>query len=231
MAHFNYKRPSQVVVTNNYLYRSPIIHDYYWGAGEKRHSEPPKNIYRGNEIYAPPFFHLRFRTAAYIDQSVSGCSSDTCLSLGTQPIRADDEWDNNTYSTPFKGLFHADNVDRFNDQPRFITLPEWQSLTASAGNAFDKNAKEVPMPTGQKVVLLGNAYEKGRAHLLVFNYDHADGNVQVDLSGIVPSGWSYQITPVKDAFGTAVVSGTDSAAVMVPFKGKFTAYLVRSSGH
>ncbi|MFN2570652.1 MAG: Ig-like domain-containing protein [Gemmatimonadales bacterium] len=66
---------------------------------------------------------------------------------------------------------------------------------------------QASLPTTTKVVVRANPYEKGRANIAVYNWSQ-QGSVDIDLSGIVPAGASYEIRNVQTLFGAPVVSGT-----------------------
>jgi hypothetical protein len=75
-------------------------------------------------------------------------------------------------------------------------------------------------PTGVQTFVRANAYEPGRANIVVFNWS-MQGSVQVDLSGSgIKAGDSYQIRDAQNWYGGPVVSGMYSgAAVTVPMTG------------
>jgi hypothetical protein len=59
------------------------------------------------------------------------------------------------------------------------------------------------------VVVRPNRYERGRANIIVYNWDLA-GSVSVDLSGVLQVGDRYEVRNVQSFFGAPVVSGTYS---------------------
>jgi hypothetical protein len=61
--------------------------------------------------------------------------------------------------------------------------------------------------SGTAVVVQPNAYEAGRAHVVVRN-PAAATSVAVDLSGVLTVGDTYTVHNVRDVFGPAVASGT-----------------------
>ena len=67
-------------------------------------------------------------------------------------------------------------------------------------------------PQGAEVIVRPNKYEKGRAHIIVLNWEHAD-TVSVDLSSTgLAAGQSYTIQDSQNYFSDAVVKGTFAAA-------------------
>jgi S-layer homology domain len=62
-------------------------------------------------------------------------------------------------------------------------------------------------PTGVQVFVRPNAYELGRAHIVVYNWD-LDPAVTVDLSSVLSPGASYVVRNAQNPFGAAVATGT-----------------------
>lgn len=84
-------------------------------------------------------------------------------------------------------------------------------------------------PTGVQTFVRPNAYETGRANVIIFNWA-MQGSVQVDLSasGIKP-GDNYQIRDAQNWYGGPVVTGTYSGApVTIPMTGLVLAQPVGS---
>lgn len=70
-------------------------------------------------------------------------------------------------------------------------------------------------PTGLKVMVRPNKYEKGRAHIIVLNWNKAS-SVTVDLSGSgLASGTAYDIFDVQNFWGSPVYSGTYNGSPVV----------------
>lgn len=74
-------------------------------------------------------------------------------------------------------------------------------------------------PAGTKVFVRPNRYEPGRANITVFNYD-LRSSVDVNVSGVLPSGARYELRNVQDFFGPPVLSGAyDGRSLRVPMTG------------
>ncbi len=74
-------------------------------------------------------------------------------------------------------------------------------------------------PKKDEVTILRNAYEAGRATIVIFNWDRS-ATQAVDLKGIASPGDAYEIRNAQNFYGPAVVSGTYSgAAVTLPMAG------------
>jgi hypothetical protein len=71
-------------------------------------------------------------------------------------------------------------------------------------------------PDGQKVFVRKNEYEPGRANVTVYDWG-GDPTVDVDLSGVLTRGASFEVRDAQSFFGTPVASGTyDGSAVRIP---------------
>jgi hypothetical protein len=213
-AQFGYARPTQVEFRSNFLARTTLDIQWYWGDGETVYTQPAPNVFTNNQIILPAGPHIRFRTSAYL-------SSGRCE--GCPRIRSVDVFNNNSYSTPFSATFFANNSSLGT-----VDFNTWKSATSSAGRAFDANSTVVAVPSGAKVVLLPNDYEPGRGHLAIFNWSGLD-DVTVDLSSVVKSGAAFSLYPAKDVYGTPAVSGVYSGPMDVPVSGaEFSVFVVVS---
>ncbi len=208
--NFGYSRPAQVQFTNNYLGRSNMWSEFFWGAGEVQYPQPAQSVFTGNEFHKPSGNHFDFRTSAFL-------SSGQCN--GCPKIRSGDTWNNNVYSSPFSATFFADN----NNQGS-VTFSEWQTFTASAGKAFDTSST-VTSSTPNKIVAIPNEYEPGRGHVAIFNWS-LSSSVSVDLSSILANGANFQVLDPRN-MGSPVLTGTYSAPVNISTGGsEFLAFLV-----
>jgi len=69
------------------------------------------------------------------------------------------------------------------------------------------------------VIVRPNTYERGRANVIVYNWDQL-ATAQVDLSSVLTVGQSYEIRNVQNFYGSPVVSGVFSGgSVTVPMAG------------
>lgn len=104
-------------------------------------------------------------------------------------------WDTNTY---YKSGAGNDWV--FNGAAQ--TLAAWR--VASGKGATDVATGVAP--TGSWIRIRPNAYEAGRAHVTIYNWDLAS-SVSVNLSGVLNVGDTYRVYNIENIFGTPVVSG------------------------
>jgi hypothetical protein len=80
------------------------------------------------------------------------------------------------------------------------------------GNVLLDPAATKTRPRQQQVVVRPNPYEKGRGHIVVYNWTMAD-SVRVDLSRVVPPGWDYVVRDVQDYYGDPLATGNASSYV------------------
>lgn len=210
-----FARPVQAEVIGNYLMDSQLVYRFFWGEGEIRYPGIRPIIVRGNTIYQSrgTATHVDLQTSAYTGPDRSD----------QEPrFRAGDVWDENTYGPSFRGDLAAGGSATFCGG-----LPTWRTQTESRGNRFDERSTEGPLPTTPHVALLPNAYEAGRAHLVVYN--HGGGSsVSVDLSGVFNPGDRYAVHRPMSAFEDPVATGTyEGGSVEIPVSGAFQVYLLR----
>ncbi|MBC8875953.1 MAG: hypothetical protein H8E44_41545 [Planctomycetes bacterium] len=98
--------------------------------------------------------------------------------------------DSNTYyDNGVKKPFVYSTKEQYPEEDT-LTFAEWQKL------GLDSNSTMLPgrngKPTGTKVFVFPNKYEKGRANIAVFNWDGKD-KVEVDLTGALAQGQMYAI--------------------------------------
>lgn len=74
-------------------------------------------------------------------------------------------------------------------------------------------------PVTAQVFVRPNAYEGGRATVVVYNWGRSS-SVDVNLSGVLSSGSTYEVRNVQDLFGTPVTGGTFSGGTInIPMGG------------
>ncbi|NLN63626.1 MAG: hypothetical protein GX146_12205 [Myxococcales bacterium] len=209
-----FARPVQATVKDNYFYEGLFEYKYFWGEGEIRFDNIAPIVVTGNTIYQSggTQTHIDLRTSAYTGEDRSD---------GVPTLRAGDTWDNNTYGPSLRADLYANGSQVFCGG-----LANWRTATESAGNRFDANSTEGPVPTTPHVALLPNAYESGRGHLIIYNYGNT-ATVPVDLAAVCASGKAVRIHHAKDAYANPVFSGTyEGANIDVPVPAPFAAYLV-----
>jgi hypothetical protein len=93
------------------------------------------------------------------------------------------------------------------------------SISGISPSSFPKNAYLSSRPAGIEVFVRPNAYETGRGHVLVYNWDRAP-SVDVDVSGILVAGVPFEIRSARNFLGPPLASGVYSGAkVRLPLTG------------
>lgn len=89
----------------------------------------------------------------------------------------------------------------FGKQPR-RDYASWKEVTG-----FDEASQYASgRPDGMHVVVRPNAYERGRAHIVVYNWN-ASEFVEADVEAILPVNAKYEVRDVQNYFGAPIMSG------------------------
>jgi hypothetical protein len=121
--------------------------------------------------------------------------------------------DYNTYCRPPTG-----NDFRINTLP--YDFPDWLEQFG-----FDWDSSHVVGSlTGPQVFVRSNRFERGRAHLIVYNWTHLS-SVPVDVSSVLPLGTPYEVRNAQDFFVPPVLTGTfDGQKLNLPMTGLTVAW-------
>jgi len=93
-----------------------------------------------------------------------------------------------------------------------LSFPEWKA----ACNCDSSSQYTASAPTGVEIYVRPNAYEAGRANIVVFNWSGVPA-VSVDLSGKLNIGDSYEIMDAQNYFAAPLGSGVFTGApVSIP---------------
>jgi hypothetical protein len=76
-----------------------------------------------------------------------------------------------------------------------------------APSSFPDNAYGTARPRANEVYVRPNRYEKGRAHVVVYDWTR-DASVGVDPSGVLAPGDAFEVRSVRNLFGPPVLAGT-----------------------
>jgi hypothetical protein len=120
-------------------------------------------------------------------------------------------WDFNTYFSGKKsGASFSKDLSSF-------SFTRWQQTSGlDAHSQVIQTAKL--RPEGVRVFVRPNRYERGRAHIIVFNWDLRE-QVEVDLSSILPQNARFEVRDAQNYFGEPVLSGNfKGAQIQLPMK-------------
>jgi hypothetical protein len=122
--------------------------------------------------------------------------------LVDQDVPTNSTWDNNTYSGSKSSPFNVLSSD--------ITFSQWQSKYG-----FDSHSTLSASTPPNHIVVEPNAYEPGRANIIVYNWTGA-GSVTVDLSGALNIGDHFVVMNVQNFYGAPVMSGVYGGPISLP---------------
>ena len=91
------------------------------------------------------------------------------------------------------------------------------SMSGANESDFPNNTWTTSPPATNKIVVIANKYEPGRANIAVYNWSHA-GSVQVDLTGVVKPGDRYEIMDAQNP-SVIVASGSYSDPASISMNG------------
>jgi len=86
---------------------------------------------------------------------------------------------------------------------RTMPLADWRAQT----DADAKSTLVAGVPKGVKVFVRPNRYQKGRAHIIIFNWENRDA-VAVDVSAVLQKGDRFELYDVENLLGKPVLTGT-----------------------
>ncbi|HEU4628911.1 MAG TPA: right-handed parallel beta-helix repeat-containing protein [Gemmatimonadaceae bacterium] len=199
---------SGIVVKDNYTFRkdggTTAVFGYNWGPVNddlqllNNYVVGSTNILKWNDITAS-------------GNTFTGAQTVMMLTMASGLSTSRYNWHDNHY-IPAPSQWSAFNLMYAGGGAAGYDLAGWQSATGlDQGSTYRRG-----QPSGTKVFVRPNQYERGRANVIVYNWDRAS-SVSVDLSGVLPAGTRYEVHPVQDFYGTPVASGTYSGgSITIP---------------
>ncbi len=196
----------------------------FFGFGFGIHAYTEGGHIRGFDILE----NVWFRVGASRPGSSTGGTSDGCLVGGLQPVARTHLSGNHSFGPTVEarsiqlgwgGSVQNEDVTLTDNYivGRFAANGSWESGTIT-GNTFHSDLSGVDpadypdntwsdtLPTGYKAVIQRNAYDPGRAQLILYNWDEEE-SLPVNLSGLVPIGSTYTIHSIFDLWGEPVLNG------------------------
>jgi hypothetical protein len=131
-----------------------------------------------------------FWATAYLMEISSGPSGSGIADNPPKPDLKCYTVDGNTYyNNGVEKPFVYSTTEQYPEKDT-LTFAEWQKLGLDSNSTMlsGRNGK----PTGTKVFIFPNTYEKGRANIAVFNWDGRD-KVEANLSGALAQGQKYVV--------------------------------------
>jgi len=173
------------------------ITDNYFATGVRLSYLPPNTIFRGNTVSnRSDLVHIMWRTG-----TVSPANLD---------------WDANTFRKTAGNFWFARSA---NDGASFTTydVNSWKA-------AFGRDLTSTFMPegpmTGTKVFVFPNAYETGRANIVIYNWSLAS-TVSVDVSTVLNVGDQFELRNAFNYYADVALTGTyTGGSITVPMTGR-----------
>jgi hypothetical protein len=210
--------PSGMVLDNNFFYATPTRSQGYNELGflwtPRAHDAVVTNNYFIGGYQAIDL--ERWDSLTFTNNTVYSEAIESMMITRDDQTTAPYVYNNNRYFG--SGQFWVDAS--CNNWPcpsnQTVSFTNWMVVTG-----LDKSSTFQPgAPTGVWTTVRPNAYESGRANIVIFNWD-LKASVQVDLSASgIKAGGTYQIRDAQNWFNGAVVSGTyNGSPVSIPMSG------------
>jgi len=187
------------VITNNYAYRNnsqrTIDAGYYYSAGHR------DLVFTGNYAYGLVQF-FRWATATVRNNTVYSKSPYGSNIAGQVEVTGSVAG----YAMNANTWYGDSTAIRWGDNGTGYTYANWPAVTGltNAGAFADTLPPNL-------VVVRPNAYEAGRANIVVYNWARLS-TVSVDVSAVLSVGDRYVVQNVQDFYGTPASSGTYTGA-------------------
>ena len=135
-------------------------------------------------------------------------NSEPAVELQQNLTKMTGRWSSNYYT-------RSSNGEKFRAGARDCSFADWRKRTGYDAASFcDANRL-----TGTKVFVRPNRYEKGRANIVVYNWENLD-KVAVDVRATIDVGAAYEVRNAADFFAPPVLSGVfDGKALKLPMNG------------
>jgi hypothetical protein len=183
----------RVLMVDNYIYGGGMRCGYPWGVLNE------DAVIRNN--YVVGGLQVRdFTTLTIAANTVVG--TDSVLSFENAEPRdaASLTWNGNTYYRT--GTEYSDVQVITGDKSQGLEFEQWREATG-----FDPDSTYVERkPEGIRVFVRPNQYEPRRAHVIVYNWEHAS-SVRADLSAVLQRGEHYRVVSAQDFFGEPIAEG------------------------
>ncbi len=193
-----------VTVSRNYTYGGGGVRfGYVWG--------PPNQAIDVRDNYIAGAVSASYLVRpTFTHNTIVAPGTLASLDLPAGGLAPDHGWNHNTWLRT-KTEFAAFNITE-EKRGRGLTFADWQAkLGLDRASTYAEKA-----PTGTKVFVRPNQYEKGRGHIAVYNWDRA-AHVEVDLSAILSPGQNYRIASARNFRGAPIISGAYTGRpVMLP---------------
>jgi hypothetical protein len=178
-------------------------------------------IFRGNYLAGgTPLMLSEWLQATVINNTLIGNGTLAVVKMPRGVSPSTYTWDQNLFYT---NASKAASPFIFENQGKSssYSFTDWQRISG-----FDRNSHQLrsadARPSGVKVFIRPNLYEKGRANIAIYNWD-GHPEAEVNLGDLLKIGRRYEIRNVYDYFGEPVYSGIyDGKPIRLPMTGTRT---------
>ena len=196
-----------IIIRNNYTYFSPGLGAYNVRLGYAGTANGDLTFTGNYLVGAGPVVEVRFWNTGSVQSNILS---------GTGTL-IDFRDDASTGYTWINNTFYRDSTQtawRFGGTA--YTLPNWRTASGGLGTGD----RGLGLPGATSVAIIPNAYEPGRANIVVYNWGNV-ATASVNVGGVLSSGDHYEVRNVQDLFGSAVASGTynGGGTISVPLAG------------
>ena len=149
-----------------------------------------------------------WRTAVFSNNVIAPQNSGYVVDLQQSQGLTAAGWNKNTYFRPSSGSdFHKNSSS--------YQFTGWKAATGfDSASSFSSGSM-----TGTKVFVRPNAYEPGRANIVIYNWDKLN-TVAVDVRAVLPIGTPYEVRNAQDFFAGPVLRGIfDGKTLELPMQG------------
>jgi hypothetical protein len=184
---------SGITVNENYTYRTNNDSTRTADIGE--YSVTNQDVVCTNNYFVGGYWRMGAWTTATVTGNTlyDFTTSGMVWSLGAQSGQT---WSGNTF------FGDSTAVAWKHDSNDVVTYADWLTQTGLVNpGTFAGGA-----PTDVKVVVRPNAYEPGRANIIVYNWAQ-QSTISVDVSGILQMGDSFVVQNAQDFYGPPLASG------------------------
>lgn len=196
----------QIVVTDNMLYFSPSVDGDNIRIGYDTFPNGGVALNGNYAVGGRPVLEVGYWQQATV-------TGNTFIGTARMVTLKDSNTAGHQWSS---NLYHRDpdaSAWRYVDSS--YTLSDWKTAT----NLGATDQAQAGLPTATQVFVRPNAYEPGRANIIVFNWS-GQGTVAADVSGVLAPGDHYEVRSVQALFGTPVTSGTYAGGTIgIPIAG------------
>ena len=144
-----------------------------------------------------------------------GQSKIVSATMPTGVNLTDYQFDQNNY---FKSSWGGDD---FWTPGILYYFSDWQAQGFDINGTYTTTVSPDFLPTGIKIFFRKNQYDSSRAHIAIYNWDHAN-SVDVlagDVSQVLSSGDSYELRNVQDYFNDIITGTYSGGNLSVPMTG------------